>query len=170
MGTNPLALIGKCISVNTWRSAFLLLYVLRLCAGVADAETQTNTTSTSPTKVLQSLRKSHPRLLALDEDVSRTRELIRTDPLAAQWHAALRAQAEQVITEPPAEHKLIGPRLLTESRKALGRITLLGLLYRLDGDERFAVRAEKELRAVCAFPDWNPSHFLDTAEMSNAVG
>ena len=23
---------------------------------------------------------------------------------------------------------------------------------------------------MCEFPDWNPSHFLDTAEMSNAVG
>ena len=26
----------------------------------------------------------------------------------------------------------------------------------------------KELRAAAAFPDWNPSHFLDTAEMTHA--
>ncbi|MCK4626488.1 MAG: heparinase II/III family protein, partial [Phycisphaerae bacterium] len=28
----------------------------------------------------------------------------------------------------------------------------------------------ENLLAVCAFKDWNPSHFLDTAEMSHAVG
>ena len=26
-----------------------------------------------------------------------------------------------------------------------------------------------EMKAVAAFPDWNPSHFLDVAEMTNAL-
>jgi hypothetical protein len=43
-------------------------------------------------------------------------------------------------------------------------------MYRLEGDRRFAERAEKEMLTVAAFPDWNPKHFLDTAEMTNALG
>ena len=31
-------------------------------------------------------------------------------------------------------------------------------------------RAEPSRGVWCAFPDWNPSHFLDTAEMAHAVG
>ena len=34
----------------------------------------------------------------------------------------------------------------------------------------YAAKAKENLLEVCAFKDWNPSHFLDTAEMSHAVG
>lgn len=151
---------------NTFACALAFLFLLF----PAMAEAGNDSTTTGATSVLRTLRKGHPRLLALDENVSRTRELIRTDPLAAQWHRALRVQAQKVLEEAPVKHELVGPRLLFQSRKALDRISLLGLLYRLDGDEAFAERAKMEMHAVCAFPDWNPSHFLDTAEMSNAVG
>ena len=75
-----------------------------------------------------------------------------------------------MLTEPPVEHKLIGPRLLDKSRKALRRISTLAGLYRLDGNKEWAERARKEMLAAAAFPDWNPSHFLDVAEMSTALG
>ncbi|MGB9606435.1 MAG: heparinase II/III domain-containing protein, partial [Bryobacteraceae bacterium] len=42
------------------------------------------------------------------------------------------------------------------------------LLYRLDGKQEYLQRALRELRAAADFPDWNPSHFLDTAEMTHA--
>src|SRR5688572_8371834 len=70
---------------------------LMLCSVLANAVAATGSdavTTTSGGAMLSTLRKGHPRLLALDEDVSRTRELIRTDTLAAQWHKSLRAQAD----------------------------------------------------------------------------
>lgn len=117
---------------------------------------------------LLQLRAGHPRLMFLDSDIAAVRHLIANDPQAAQWHRNLIHDAEQILREPPAEHKLIGPRLLAQSRAALRRISLLAGLYRLDGQKAFAERARKELLAVCAFPDWHPAHFLDTAEMTNA--
>ena len=43
--------------------------------------------------------------------------------------------------------------------------------YRLTLNETFASRAIEEMVHVCtACADWNPSHFLDTAEMTHAVG
>ena len=63
---------------------------------------------------------------------------------------------------------LIGPRLLTVSRTVLERVTTLALLYRLDGDPRWVARAREELLAAAGFSDWNPSHFLDVAEMCHA--
>jgi hypothetical protein len=44
----------------------------------------------------------------------------------------------------------------------------LALLYRLDGKKQYLERALRELRAAADFKDWNPSHFLDTAEMTHA--
>ena len=71
---------------------------------------------------------------------------------------------------PVLEYKIPdGKRLLAVSRAAKDRVLLLGLIYRLTGDERFANRLWKELDTVTHFKDWNPSHFLDTAEMTFAV-
>ena len=50
----------------------------------------------------------------------------------------------------------------------MNRIYTLALLYRLDGDPRYAERAWQELAAAASFKDWNPRHFLDTAEMTHA--
>lgn len=67
------------------------------------------------------------------------------------------------------EHKLIGPRLLNQSRATLDRISTLGFLYRLDGDTRKAGRARLEMLTAAHFDDWNPVHFLDVAEMTHAL-
>jgi len=120
--------------------------------------------------LLQSLRPSHPRLLATASEVERVRQMIHSEPLARAWYAALRARAEKMLDEPPVTYQLIGPRLLTQSRRCLERVYTLGLLYRLDGEPRFAERAKRELFAAAAFKDWNPSHFLDVAEMTHAFG
>jgi len=65
---------------------------------------------------------------------------------------------------------LVGPRLLDQSRKALGQVTTCAMAYRLTGDARFADHARDVMLTAAAFPDWNPSHFLDVAEMATALG
>lgn len=120
--------------------------------------------------VLRTLRPGHPRLIVLDEDIARVRELIATNDDARGLRDALHARAVKMLDEPPIVHELVGPRLLRQSRACLDRVSTLAGLYRLEGDRRFAERAEKEMLTAAAFKDWNPSHFLDTAEMSNALG
>jgi hypothetical protein len=39
----------------------------------------------------------------------------------------------------------------------------------MTGDDRYLHRADEEILAVSRFSDWNPSHFLDVAEMTMAV-
>jgi len=78
--------------------------------------------------------------------------------------------AEGYLSRRALVYEKIGPRLLHVSRDCLGRIYALALAYRWTGDEKYAAKAKENLLQVCAFPDWNPSHFLDTAEMSHAVG
>lgn len=125
----------------------------------------------SPAKpILATLRQGHPRIYLDAKTIARVRSACVSDASASRWHADLRRAADRMLSEPPVQHVLIGPRLLDKSRRALDRITTLSLMYQLDGGRRYAERARIELLAVSAFPDWNPSHFLDTAEMSHAVG
>jgi len=104
----------------------------------------------------------------LDSDLKRIRTMIKRHPEAKSYSEELRRSADRILNQKPVEYVIIGPRLLSQSRRCLSRIYTLGLVYRLSGEKRFAERAKKELMAAAAFPDWNPSHFLDTAEMCHA--
>jgi len=79
-------------------------------------------------------------------------------------------RAEKVLKERTCEYRIPdGKRLLSESRSALHHVLHCGWAWRTTGDVRFKERAIRELDAACALQDWNPSHFLDTAEMATAV-
>jgi hypothetical protein len=117
---------------------------------------------------LKTLRAGHPRLIALDADIEHIRMLIQQYPLARRIHADLMREAEQLMTTPTVEYKLVGPSLLAQSRRCLERVYTLALLYRLHGRKPYLDRAIQELRAAADFKDWNPAHFLDTAEMTHA--
>jgi len=91
------------------------------------------------------------------------------DPIVKERYDELEEEAEKMLVEPPAQYKLIGPRLLSQSRAAFRRISTLAGLYRLDSDARKAERAREELLAISTFPDWHPQHFLDAAEMTHAA-
>jgi Tol biopolymer transport system component/imidazolonepropionase-like amidohydrolase len=118
---------------------------------------------------LATLRRGHPRLLADAASWQRVLESRRTDPRLDGLLRGLEAHARSLLGEAPAEHRKIGRRLLAVSRTVLERVLVLGTAYRTSGDMAFALRAEREMLAAAAFPDWNPSHFLDVAEMTAAL-
>jgi len=146
------------------RSFFVIAVVVSLAASFARAQ------DAGDADVLKSLRLGHPRLLVLDEDIARLKRQIDEDPTAKAYFEHIKSVGDKLIAEPPSERKLIGPRLLHVSRQVLGRVATWGGLYRLTGDAKYAKRCRDEMLAAAAFEDWNPSHFLDTAEMSNALG
>lgn len=125
-------------------------------------------TSVSAGGLPGTLRTEHPRLLWLPADVEHTRDLLRESAVARKCLADLEREADRLQNAPVVEYRLIGPRLLQTSRRVLERVYTLCLLYRLDGKKARLDRAVKELLAAAAFKDWNPSHFLDVAEMTHA--
>jgi hypothetical protein len=123
-----------------------------------------------PASVLDTLRPSHPRLMLHDERLKALKEAATTDPVLQRYVEQLKKLADTALEKEPLEHKLTGPRLLSVSRDCVDRTYALALAWRWFGDERYARAAESNLLTVAAFPGWNPSHFLDTAEMAHAVG
>ncbi len=113
--------------------------------------------------------KPHPRLFADAAGFERLKERIGKEELLKAGAEHVRAVADMMVPLPLSERIKQGKRLLTVSRTVLYRIATLAMAYRLYGDKAHLDRAVAELRAVCAFEDWNPSHFLDVGEMSLAV-
>ncbi len=121
------------------------------------------------TNILARLNQGHPRLLAAAEDFAQLKQRVAADSQLQAWHTKLRSEAEEILSAAPSRYEIPdGKRLLATSRRVMRRVYTLALLHRLDGDPRYAERAWQELAAAAAFPDWNPRHFLDTAEMTHA--
>ena len=113
----------------------------------------------------------HPRIFANSEDFARIRRLVQTDPYMKALYTCIYNYSVEMLTEPVLAYEIPdGKRLLSVCNNATNRITWLAMAYQISGEARFADRGVKELLNVCAFKDWNPSHYLDTAQMSFGVG
>jgi hypothetical protein len=131
-----------------------------------------------PEDPLQGLRKEHPRLIALDRDIERVRELIKENSEARRIYNRLVEGTSKLASAPPISYPMVIPEevrvrtnppiLFVESRRCVERVFNFALLYRLDGKKEYLDLAVRDLRAAAAFPSWNPQHFLDDAEMSLA--
>lgn len=110
-----------------------------------------------------------PRLLLTDEALADVKKKIEADPRWRAFYDALKRRSDKKLKASPVERKLEGKRLLGVSREALGRIFDWAFMYRYTGDVKYAARVEKEAVAIAEFSDWNPSHFLDVAEMTVAA-
>lgn len=156
---------NDCRRINARLIWILLLMVAFVQVSVAQEKMQI------PAKgeVLNTLKEQHPRLISA-ERVGKIKQLIQEDELAKQiWISNLEFAEELLDKKPLIYDKPDGRRLLRVSRAALDRIRSLSLCYLILGEKRYAERTWQELEAVASFKDWNPSHFLDCAEMTHAV-
>ncbi len=111
----------------------------------------------------------HPRLLLLKGEEETIKRTINSDKTWAKLHQAILTECDAMVNVAPLERIQIGKRLLDKSREGLRRVFYLSYAWRMTHQANYLKRAEKELLALSAFSDWNPSHFLDVAEMTMAV-
>jgi hypothetical protein len=115
------------------------------------------------------LRKSSPRLVLTPAVERNLKKKIKSDAVVKNYYDAVKLNAQQIQQAPLLTRQLEGRRLLAVSREMLYRMTILSMVYRMEKDPAVLKRIDDELKAVCNFSDWNPSHYLDVAEMSLAV-
>lgn len=112
---------------------------------------------------------NHPRILLFKGEETALKKSIAEDSTWTSVHRLILAASDRLIAQEPIQRIQIGRRLLDKSREALRRIFYLSYAFRTTGDPQYLKRAEKEMLAIAGFSDWNPSHFLDVAEMTMAV-
>lgn len=119
------------------------------------------------------LQADHPRLIATDRAFSKMKEAIASgenEALSKMHRTYMDFAASCVEQRQPFEFQLSNSgRLLPISRKALGEMSACAYAYRFSRERKYLERAVAVLTDVCAFPGWNPSHYLDVAEMALGV-
>ena len=112
----------------------------------------------------------HPRLLFTKSETAVVKQLIKTEPLAGKLSLFLKVKADSIIQlgQLPYQMDKYGNMLHT-SRAYVFRLGTLSLAYRIYGDRKYLDAVNRTLLWVCNYPDWDPKHYLDTAEMTTAV-
>ncbi len=121
------------------------------------------------TAVFDGPAPAHPRLFVGDKQLSRVKKAVQTERLQRVFYKALLTKADDILDDSPVKRVKTGRRLLSVSRRCLDRVIHLGMAYRLSDKRVYLARAEEEMLAAAGFSDWNPSHFLDVAEMTAAL-
>ncbi|MDO5571453.1 MAG: heparinase II/III family protein [Bacteroidales bacterium] len=111
----------------------------------------------------------HPRLILLKGEEKKLKKQIQKDSLWSSINEKMIKRADNLLEKPLSQRKLTGRRLLSVSRDNLAKIFCLSYAYRMTNDKKYALSAEKEMVNMAEFSDWNPSHFLDVAEMCMAI-
>lgn len=147
---------------------YLQICLLITGEGLIAANLQLETVS--GTKVIENLLSEHPRVLVAPGMFQHIKNRIQEDSILKSWYGRIHQSAEQILEMPPVEYNLRdGVRLLSISRTVLNRIYTLSFVYHMEGKQAYQERAWHEMQVAAKFPDWNPDHFLDTAEMTHAL-
>ena len=110
----------------------------------------------------------HPRILLCKGAEKALKKQAKLPVWNGLYESILQA-CDTMLGLPVNERVVVGRRLLATSRENLRRILFLGFAYRMTGEKRYSDRAEAEMLKAASFSDWNPSHFLDVAEMTAAL-
>lgn len=152
---------------------FLLFSVSLLSAMVLGCEPHDADTHTGNCSVMLfgKIIPDHPRLLFLPDEEQNIKQLKNNDPLLNDLFGLLKYHADKLLSTPVMKYELREEYsdILVISREQIHRMITLSLAYRLFGNPQYARKAEENLLNVCNYPDWDPKHFLDVAEMTTAV-
>jgi hypothetical protein len=144
------------------RISIAVLFVTLITASLVRAEV-------SGDDILAKVRPAHPRLMMTDGTLATLKDQLSKDPWLRGRYANQKKLADQLLAADVSKYEIPdGKRLLATSRRVLERVTTLAIVYRIEGDRKYLDRCWAELDAAAHFKDWNPPHFLDTAEMTAA--
>ncbi|HQZ64540.1 MAG TPA: heparinase II/III family protein [Planctomycetaceae bacterium] len=146
------------------------IFLAAVCQSITAQDTSEVISVSKLQTQLEALPRTHPRLLADADDFRSLRESLgHSSSTRDQLAQAVIRHADLLADVPPITRTLEGRRLLGESRRCLERLLNLSMAWQLTGDAKYVQRGKKEMLAVAEFSDWNPSHFLDVAEMTLAM-
>lgn len=129
--------------------------------GAAQASMEPTSVTAAP-----AVSSAHPRVLLNRADLQALTSALNTDTTAAALYAPLKERADSLLTAGVIRYSKETGDLQPVSRDFVNRVMTLGVAWRVTGDLKYADRLWRDIEAASKFPDWNPAHFLDTAEMS----
>lgn len=127
-------------------------------------------TASDVEKAVSKKTDSHIFVLADDDDFDNAKQKYesREDKKLNEYFDYVKKCADEIIPKGYVGYTYDDEEdsILEAARAILERVTVLSFMYRMTGEEKYALRCKQEMLDACSFEDWHESHFLDTAELS----
>lgn len=141
--------------------------IVKLCICFIIILVYTNSVSAQANYIEASSKFSeHPRIIMTMDIEEALKKNIAMDTLWSRINSELIRECDAMLNAPVAQRIMEGRRMLQVSKDVGRRLFFLSYAYRMTKEKKYAERAEQEMLTVSSFIDWNPSHFLDVAEMT----
>jgi len=115
-------------------------------------------------EALGRMTKSHPRLLVRGlDDFAQINDRASRNELMGYVRKMVLSFADDWLTKPP-KRGMHGMRMTGQGEFAESVVSL-AMAWRLTGDRKYGEACRTYMLDVCAWPDWNPNHYLDVADM-----
>lgn len=111
----------------------------------------------------------HPRLMLRKGGEAAILEKVESDWFLRRLHRYIIKESDRYLRVPVQERVFETSDMLSTAREILTRVYYLSYSYRMTGDLKYVHRAEAEMLKACSFPDWDPAHYLDAAEITMAL-
>ena len=130
----------------------------------------TSTALPAESQILATLATGGSRLLASDERFAAVVAAAATSTDIQSRITAVVKAADALLPQPVLEFVPdVRGTILGDASKLVGRAFTLAAAYRFTGNATYAERLWKDVEVAATLADWHPAHFLDTAELTNAL-
>lgn len=94
---------------------------------------------------------THPRLYGTKADFDKLKKVVESDDLARGMYGYIKNITDPILSQPPIQRVDVPAR---EDDLVNERCRLLGFMYQMTGDERYAERCWQEMETVCGYKNW----------------
>lgn len=110
--------------------------------------------------------EGHPRVIGTKADFDRIRANWQSDADLNKMVTDILKKADATLNVTYPEYALPDKqRILGQARSCLEYFRNLGFAYQVTGHDKYAEKAWEIMQGLLSYPDWNPSHMIDTAEL-----
>lgn len=112
----------------------------------------------------------HPRIIMTEDKFAELRTHVGEKSVTGELLEELRGEADNYLKKEIPEYDVSDDDFLLETSKRVQRyIATLALAYNIFEEEKYATGCYAVMDAACDYDDWDPYHFLDTAELCTGV-
>ncbi|MDY3030650.1 MAG: heparinase II/III family protein [Clostridia bacterium] len=113
----------------------------------------------------------HPRIVASESDFDNVLYKIQNNTVIKKEYEQFKKAVSYFEGSGDVSYDMVSGAILSNSRKFKDIMMMYGMMYKITGNTSWAEKMWRQIEIVSNdFPDWNPSHFLDTAELAYGYG
>ena len=112
----------------------------------------------------------HPRIIMNSDDFAALREKVKTDETLKEWLSKVITSADSRLEKHIFTYSFPDKQRLDGSSRDWQGLDMFAFAYQMTGEQKYVDAAWRVISELASFPDWNPSHIIDPAEINAYVG